>query len=37
MEEKIMVICCECDCEVDLKEAFLTEDGEPICEKCKFH
>ena len=29
-------ICCECGCEVDLKEVCLTEDdGMPICNKCK--
>ena len=34
--ESLKSICCECGCEVDLKEVCLTEiSGEPICDKCK--
>jgi len=33
--ESLKSICCECGCEVDLKEVYLTEEGEPICDKCK--
>jgi len=36
VNKSLKSICCECGCEVDLKEVCLTEDtGEPICNSCK--